>query len=516
MQAIIPLPGKAMAVVPGRVTVKANPFTTPTGRPVGSLSNIIDRNINPGYPFWIAGMEHTVGQRPPTPVLDMVTPNLVNALKATKDPLWNNLDAAQADGFDGGLPRHTLHGVAAGGVAHTTTTPIDFSKEILVARPEYFPEQGTDVEQTAMRFHAVRNHPSFKVPLTGPRTAVAANFVTNGSGGPAVGAPFHEPCIDDTGVRLNTGVIGTFFSGETLTGMSTRGSSIFSAQTPRVIKGSVIQFDAVLNKVGYHYPQQRIITLWQDALPVINKQQPPEPLVFRMNTFDCAVYSHTNLVPKDYELDDFQVRTPTDVIGQHIHLVKWDLTSSDGAANGWNYEDGTFSPGAVRERIDAIRAFNACTATDARNDTPRLPGGATASVLRAVQPARLAGRPHHHGALVRRPGGQHRGRGPRPGHHLHARPLRPLDPPADRPVRDAPHRARGLALEAERNRSAAGLRPGDRRPGAHRHAIHGWWAARHVQRRRSDLLAGGDSAAGSSPRRQHGEVRDPGGVPRVL
>jgi hypothetical protein len=373
MQAIIPLPGKAMAVAPGRVTVKANPFTTPTGRPVGSLANVIDRNINPGYPFWIASIEHTVGQRPPTPVLDMVSPAQVNALKATKDPLWNNLDPAQADGFDGGLPRHTMHGVAAGGVAHSTVSAIDFSKEMLVARPEYFPEQGTDVEQTAMRFHAVRNHPSFKVPLTGPRTAVAANFVTNGSGGPAVGAPFHEPCIDDTGVRLNTGVVGTFFSGETLTGLSTRGSSIFSAQTPRIIKGSNIQFDVVLNKTGYHYPQQRIITLWQDAVPVINKQQPPEPLVFRMNTFDCAVYSHTNLVPKDYEVDDFQVRTPTDIIGQHIHLPKWDLTTTDGAANGWNYEDGTLSPGAVRERIDAIRAFNACTAGDARNGTNACP-----------------------------------------------------------------------------------------------------------------------------------------------
>ena len=270
-------------------------------------------------------------------------------------------------------PRHTLHGVAAGGVAHSTVSPIDFSKEVLVARPEFFPEQGTDVEITAMRFHAVRNHPSFKVPLTGPRTAVAANFVTNGSGGPAVGAPFHEPCIDDVGVRLNTGVVGTFFSGETLTAMSTRGSSIFSAQRPRVIKGSNIQFDVVLNKTGYHYPQQRIITLWQDAVPVINKQQPPEPLVFRMNTFDCAVYSHTNLVPKDYEVDDFQVRTPTDIIGQHIHLPKWDLTTTDGAANGWNYEDGTLSPGMVVERINAIRAFNACTAGDARNGTNACP-----------------------------------------------------------------------------------------------------------------------------------------------
>ena len=55
-------------------------------------------------------------------------------------------------------------------------------------------------------------------------------------------------------------------------------------------------------------------------------------------------------------LDDYQVRTPTDVIGQHIHLVKFDVTSSDGAANGFNYEDGTFSFQEVQERIDAINA----------------------------------------------------------------------------------------------------------------------------------------------------------------
>jgi len=31
-------------------------------------------------------------------------------------------------------------------------------------------------------------------------------------------------------------------------------------------------------------------------------------------------------------MDDYQVRTPTDIIGQHIHLPKWDLTTTDGAA----------------------------------------------------------------------------------------------------------------------------------------------------------------------------------------
>lgn len=61
-------------------------------------------------------------------------------------------------------------------------------------------------------------------------------------------------------------------------------------------------------------------------------------------------------MPAYYELDDFQVRTPTDIVGQHIHLVKFDVTSSDGSVNGFNYEDGSFSPQEVRDRIDGINA----------------------------------------------------------------------------------------------------------------------------------------------------------------
>ena len=67
-------------------------------------------------------------------------------------------------------------------------------------------------------------------------------------------------------------------------------------------------------------------------------------------------------MPNEYQVDDFQVRTPTDIIGQHIHLVKFDVTSSDGGSNGFNYEDGTFSPEEVQERIDAVRALNSCPA----------------------------------------------------------------------------------------------------------------------------------------------------------
>lgn len=366
--AVVPLPGKALPVMPGKVEVVAK--LDPLGNVIGSKAKVVERNKNPGYPFWVAGIEDVVGQRPPSPVLDMLSPAQATALRASGNPLWANLDPAQAAGFDGGLPRHALQGYADGGVAAVTVNNLDFTKTIEVAKPVYFPEEGTDLEQVAMAFHAQRTHATSKVDLAG--NVSAASFVTNGAP-PSIGAPYHEPCIDDTGARLNAGVLGTFFSGETAAGMSTRGASLFNAQTPRIYKGANIQFDAILNKAGYHYPQQRIVALWQDAGPVIAKQQPPEPLVMRLNTFDCAVFHHTNLVPEYYELDDFQVRTPTDIIGQHIHLPKWDLTTTDGAANGWNYEDGTFSPGAVRERIHAIRAFNGCTANDARNNTPACP-----------------------------------------------------------------------------------------------------------------------------------------------
>ena len=121
-------------------------------------------------------------------------------------------------------------------------------------------------------------------------------------------------------------------------------------------KAADIQLDVVLNKKGYHFPQQRILTLWGDVRDTLEGKRPPEPFFFRANSGDVVEYWQANLVPSIYELDDFQVRTPTDVIGQHIHLVKFDVTSSDGAGNGFNYEDGTFSPDEVRDRIDAINA----------------------------------------------------------------------------------------------------------------------------------------------------------------
>ena len=109
-----------------------------------------------------------------------------------------------------------------------------------------------------------------------------------------------------------------------------------------------------MNRHGWFDPQARILTLEDDAKDIIdpnNRDRLPEPLFFRANSGDCITFKHSNLLPNALALDDFQIYTPTDTVGQHIHLVKFDVTSSDGSGNGWNYEDGTFSPEEVRERV---------------------------------------------------------------------------------------------------------------------------------------------------------------------
>jgi hypothetical protein len=91
----------------------------------------------------------------------------------------------------------------------------------------------------------------------------------------------------------------------------------------------------------------------KDVIDANRRSRLPEPLFFRANSGDCIDFKSSNLIPSALNADDFQIYTPTDTIGQHIHLVKFDVTSSDGSGNGWNYEDSTFSPDEVRERVIA-------------------------------------------------------------------------------------------------------------------------------------------------------------------
>jgi hypothetical protein len=254
----------------------------------------------PGYPFFSPAK---AGHRPPKPPLDTID--------------------------DGGLPRHII----TGGTfvqAPPAQNHLDFSKDLVTAIAQQIAENGTAAEIAAMVYHEQRNHPSFTP------SGAAASFVLNGLPRKP-GAPFADPCITDSGQATGN---------------------------PRTYKAAAFQLDIKLNKAGWHFPQSRILSLWADVIPSQSGAKPPEPFFFRANTDDCITFHHTNLVPGYYELDDFQVRTPTDIIGQHIHLVKFDVTSSDGSGNGFNYEDGTFSPDEVIERIHAIRKQNGCLGKD--------------------------------------------------------------------------------------------------------------------------------------------------------
>jgi len=219
--------------------------------------------------------------------------------------------------FDGGLPRHVITGASY--VEHHTR--LDFTKDLTVAQAVQVDETGTPVEKVAMAFHEVRNHSTFI-----PETGAVGNFVLNGL--PRVaGAPFADPCINDAGAAVGK---------------------------PRLYESADLQLDVKYNKAGWHFPQHRMSSLWQDVAPVKAGTRPPQPLFVRANTNDCITFKLTNLIPNVMLQDDFQVKASTDIVGQHIHLVKFDVASSDGAGNGWNYEEGAFSFQEVQERILAI------------------------------------------------------------------------------------------------------------------------------------------------------------------
>jgi len=78
-----------------------------------------------------------------------------------------------------------------------------------------------------------------------------------------------------------------------------------------------------------------------------------EPLVIRANTGDCIELRTTNLLPEYLEANEFQLRTRTDIVGHHVHLVKFDTITADGAANGWNNIAGARKYETLVERFFA-------------------------------------------------------------------------------------------------------------------------------------------------------------------
>jgi hypothetical protein len=300
-------PNPAVIPIPQRAMP---PMPTYAATVVSTPSGNVTRPAFPGFPFYIAGM---TGRRAPQAPLDIE--------------------------YDGGLPRHIVTR-AVGPVTYGSSGRFDVDPSALNIK--LLPQNGTALEQAAMSFHAgtfpnwaaattfhgdaARSYPAYTP------SGASTRFLINGR--PAVaGAPFADPCPANVPMRN------------------------YRATYLQVAVQNV-------NRAGWHDPQGRLMVLNEDVADTQDGKRPPEPFFFRAQSNDCINFYATNIIPAHLEPDDFQIYTPTDVIGQHIHLVKFDVTASDGAGNGWNYEDGTLSSDTVADRIHLANLAGGAFAAD--------------------------------------------------------------------------------------------------------------------------------------------------------
>ncbi len=131
----------------------------------------------------------------------------------------------------------------------------------------------------------------------------------------------------------------------------------------RVFEIAMVQARLTYNRYGWHDPQGRFFVLKEELerhgglecyIRKVERQEiKVEPLVIRANAGDCIELRTTNLLPEFIEESPFQQRTRTDIVGHHLHLVKFDTIVSDGSANGWNNIAGARKYETLVERFFA-------------------------------------------------------------------------------------------------------------------------------------------------------------------
>jgi hypothetical protein len=134
-----------------------------------------------------------------------------------------------------------------------------------------------------------------------------------------------EQAAADPGAK----VPGAFFQNPCPTGRPTKTYEVAAIQIRQ-------QYNAKLNWTN---PQARVYVLQSDK-QAVRQGRKPEPFAPILNVGDCVVYKLTNELPRRFGGTVFDREQETNEVGIHQHLVQFDVLSSDGTANGWNYDEG--------------------------------------------------------------------------------------------------------------------------------------------------------------------------------
>lgn len=197
-------------------------------------------------------------------------------------------------------------------------------------------------------------------PVVCPTPLEEANFVENA----APGALYTDtcPCHTTGKCSRDSGCGDWSETGEDI-GCGSCPEPDMQCENVRVFEIALVQAKLTYNRYGWHDPEGRFFVLKEELercgglesyIRMVEEEKiRAEPLVIRANAGDCIELRTTNLLPEYLEATPFQLRTRTDIVGHHVHLVKFDTITSDGAANGWNNIAGARKYETLVERFFA-------------------------------------------------------------------------------------------------------------------------------------------------------------------
>lgn len=191
-------------------------------------------------------------------------------------------------------------------------------------------------------------------PVVCPTPLEEANFVENA----APGALYTDTCPCHT-----TGKCSKHSDCEQCSDCSKCREIDKQCENVKVFEIALVQAKLTYNRYGWHDPEGRFFVLKEELerwgglesyIRMVEEEKiRVEPLVIRANAGECIELRTTNLLPEYLEANAFQLRTRTDIVGHHVHLVKFDTITSDGAANGWNNIAGARKYETLVERFFA-------------------------------------------------------------------------------------------------------------------------------------------------------------------